>query len=392
MDDVVTVNSRGMTSDEIASDVGDPNTPGRRRKYSERGGPDGRSGVGQPYGHDGRGGGGGYVSDGGRGALHGEVGMAYSDGREGGLSRSSGDIVGVVGSNGGGTTSVRAHPSVPAQGPVPSDRGYKLGLYGWRRRCLYVLLLFLTATVTLNLALTLFFMRVLDFSSTGLGALQIVRGGLVATGPVHVMDALVATHVTSRPHVPLTLLAAHNVSIASVDGAGHVTSSMVLDSDSLTCSTGRLAIKDTQGKLLFSASREEVVVGARRLVVSGEGGAAFSGSIQTSHVSAPVGKSLLLESTTRSLGVSAPQGVTVESRAGSITAQCLRDLTLQSTGGMIKLATSRLVVRGLPTSTVTTSDPASVGPDVYQVCVCSGGRIFLASPGGVCAADHNFCK
>ncbi|KAF2367555.1 Sarcoglycan complex subunit protein [Trinorchestia longiramus] len=272
------------------------------------------------------------------------------------------------------------------------DGGCTLGLRGWRRRCLYTLLLFLTATVTLNFALTLFFMRVLDFSTTGLGPLQIVKGGVVATAPVHVMDTLVATHLSSRRHLPLTLLAAHNVSIAAVDGQGQVQSAMTLAPDSLTCRTDGLLVRDSRGRLLFSASKEEVVIGARRLVVAGEGGAAFSGSVQTGHVTAPVGKPLLLESTTRALVVSAPQGVTVESRAGSISAHCLGDLTLQSTGGIIKLATSKVVVKGLPTSTVQDTDPSSVGPDVYQVCVCSGGRIFLAVPGGVCAADHNFCK
>jgi len=71
------------------------------------------------------------------------------------------------------------------------------------------------------------------------------------------------------------------------------------------------------------------------ILFSGEGGASFSGSVQTSHVSAPVGKTLLLESTTRNLEVSAPQGVSIESRAGDISAHCLKDLTLQSTGGMV---------------------------------------------------------
>ena len=65
-------------------------------------------------------------------------------------------------------------------------------------------------------------------SQTGLGALQIVRGGLLATEPVHVLDTLVATHITSRPHTPLTLLAANNLSLASVNRRGDVTSAMVL--------------------------------------------------------------------------------------------------------------------------------------------------------------------
>ncbi|XP_018007716.1 zeta-sarcoglycan [Hyalella azteca] len=329
-----------VVGDEIDSVI---NTPHRRRKVEERG----------------------------------------TDRRSGERGRERNDVINTEKSS---TTTNNNHQRVQDGG------GCRLGLRGWRRRCLYALLLFLTATVTLNLALTLFFMRVLDFSTTGLGALQIVKGGLVATSPVHMMDTLVATHLSSRRHLPLTLLAADNVTIAALDENSNVRSSMMLGADKLSCITDALVVRDPRGHLLFSASRDEVVVGARRLVVAGEGGAAFSGSVQTSHVSAPVGKSLLLESTTRALEVAAPQGVTVESRAGGISAHCLGDLTLQSTGGVIKLATSKVVVRGLPTSTVQNFDPDLVGPDVYQVCVCSGGRIFLASPGGVCAADHNFCK
>lgn len=46
---------------------------------------------------------------------------------------------------------------------------YRLGLYGWRRRCLYGLVLVLLVMVILNLALTLFILRVLDVSTVSAG-------------------------------------------------------------------------------------------------------------------------------------------------------------------------------------------------------------------------------
>ncbi|XP_069937576.1 zeta-sarcoglycan-like [Cherax quadricarinatus] len=163
-------------------------------------------------------------------------------------------------------------------------------------------------------------------------------------------------------------------------------------SEAMECTSERLIIRDKEGRLLFSATRDEVLVGARHLTVKGEGGAVFSGSVQTAHVTAPVRENLLLESLTRSLEITAPQGVALESRAGTITARCLHDFTLQSTGGVIKFDTPNIFVRGLRTSTIQSSDPSRARPDVYQVCVCSSGRLFLAVPSGVCAADQDFCK
>ncbi|XP_042210619.1 delta-sarcoglycan-like [Homarus americanus] len=269
---------------------------------------------------------------------------------------------------------------------------YRLGLYGWRRRCLYALVLLLLVMVILNLALTLFILRVLDFTMEGMGGLQMVKGGMIARGEVHVMDQLVAARIVSRQHTPIRILAANNFSIAAIDADGRITNSIFMNSDAMECTSDRLVIRDKEGRLLFSATRDEVLVGARHLTVKGEGGAVFSGSVQTEHVAAPVGEKLLLESLTRSLEITAPQGVALESRAGTISARCLHDFTLQSTGGVIKFDTPNIFVRGLRTSTIQTSNSMRARPDVYQVCVCSSGRLFLAAPGGVCVADQDFCK
>ncbi|XP_071537567.1 zeta-sarcoglycan-like [Panulirus ornatus] len=174
-----------------------------------------------------------------------------------------------------------------------------------------------------------------DITREGMGGLQIVRGGLIASGDVHVMDTLVATRILSRPHTPIRILAANNFSISATDASGRLTNSIFLNSEAMECTSDRLVIRDKEGRLLFSATRDEVLVGARHLTVKGEGGAVFSGSVQTAHVTAPVREALLLESLTRSLEVTAPQGVALESRAGTITASCLHDFTLQSTGGVV---------------------------------------------------------
>lgn len=41
----------------------------------------------------------------------------------------------------------------------------KIGIYGWRKRCLYFFLLVLLVVIAVNLALTIWILVVLDFSS-----------------------------------------------------------------------------------------------------------------------------------------------------------------------------------------------------------------------------------
>ncbi len=51
-------------------------------------------------------------------------------------------------------------------GPAPTNATiiYKIGIYGWRKRCLYVFLLLLLITVIINFALTIWIIKVMDFS------------------------------------------------------------------------------------------------------------------------------------------------------------------------------------------------------------------------------------
>lgn len=41
----------------------------------------------------------------------------------------------------------------------------KIGIYGWRKRCLYGFIISLLIMITINLALTLWVLRVMEFST-----------------------------------------------------------------------------------------------------------------------------------------------------------------------------------------------------------------------------------
>lgn len=53
-----------------------------------------------------------------------------------------------------------------------------------------------------------------------------------------------------------------------------------------------LKIKDTHGSVLFSADKNEVMIGANSLRIDGDGGAVFRESVQTSVIRAEPGREL----------------------------------------------------------------------------------------------------
>lgn len=45
---------------------------------------------------------------------------------------------------------------------------FRIGIYGWRKKCLYILILVLLIMVVVNLALTLWVLKVMEFSSVSI--------------------------------------------------------------------------------------------------------------------------------------------------------------------------------------------------------------------------------
>lgn len=288
---------------------------------------------------------------------------------------------------------------------VPAHHNFHVGIYGWRKRCLYLLILGLLVMVIVNLALTLWILKVMEFSSEGMGQLRVVAGGLQLNGPAMVMDALIASNIRSRRGQPITIESSRNFTLNVRNAAGGVDSQMYMDKDRLECATGGFRVSDARGRTLFSANSQEVVVGAKQLTVTGEGGAVFDASVQTPAVRADSGSDLRLESPTRSLWVRAPTGVAIESRAGDISASCLTDLKLTSVAGSIRLEAASLFLTGMRRPELEASGtprPRPPGPgqgrprqegrrrdEIYQLCMCGNGKLFLSAAEGLCAADDD---
>ncbi|XP_050342158.1 delta-sarcoglycan-like [Nymphalis io] len=267
---------------------------------------------------------------------------------------------------------------------------FKVGIYGWRKKCLYILVMALMLMLIINLALTLWVLKVLDFNSEGMGQLRIVPGGLQLLGQALVLDSLFASSVKSRRGQPISIESSRNFTVTTRDALGMIQSRLFLGHDRLEVNVARFEVRDSRGTLLLGAGHDAVSIGAENLVVASPAGVTFNSAVQSPLVKAPPSKQLMLESPTRSLEMHAAQSIALESRAGDISASCLSTFRLRSVAGSIRLDAPNIYMPKLksalplPPSASHSHDPHH--QNIYQLCACANGKLFLAPPHGVCAA------
>ncbi|XP_054727526.1 uncharacterized protein LOC129237113 [Anastrepha obliqua] len=270
--------------------------------------------------------------------------------------------------------------------------GAHLELVGWRKKCLYGLLVLLMLLIITNLVLTLWILKVMEFTTDGMGQLKIVPGGIQLTGQALIMDMLRASTIRSRHGQPIAIESSRNFSINTRDANGMLENHLFLGHDKLECLAKEIRINDTNGRNLFSVNQNEVTIGAHALRIDGEGGAIFRESIQTPHVRAEPGRELRLESPTRQLELTAAKDINLQSRAGAIEVTALKDVRLSALDGSLRLESSKILMPNLRTA-----QPPSLGAPqsrdhlhrVFQLCACSNGKLFLAAPHSICAGDDS---
>ncbi|XP_041079303.1 delta-sarcoglycan isoform X2 [Polyodon spathula] len=169
---------------------------------------------------------------------------------------------------------------------------YKVGIYGWRKRCLYLFVLLLMVLILVNLALTIWILKVMNFTIDGMGHLRITEKGLTLEGDSEFLKPLYAKEIQSKPGSPLFLQSSKNVTVNILNSKNNVVTRLVAGSHGIETHGELLEVKSNTGKLLFSADEQEVVVGADRLRVLGAEGAVFSNSIETPHIRADPFKEL----------------------------------------------------------------------------------------------------
>uniref|UniRef100_A0A6I8NEG1 Sarcoglycan zeta n=1 Tax=Ornithorhynchus anatinus TaxID=9258 RepID=A0A6I8NEG1_ORNAN len=238
---------------------------------------------------------------------------------------------------------------------------YPVGIYGWRKRCLYFFVLLLLVTMIVNLAMTIWILKVMNFT----------------------VDS------------PLVFQSDRNVTVNARNDLGQLTGQLTVGADAVEAQCKRFEVRASRdGRVLFAADEDEITIGAHRLKVTGTEGAVFGHSVETPHIRAEPSQDLKLESPTRSLIMEAPRGVQVHAAAGDFKAACRKELHLQSTEGEIFLNADAIRLGNLPVGISSPSPPSSSPrPSVYELCVCPSGKLYLspAGAGSTCQTSSGVC-
>uniref|UniRef100_A0A8C2YLA1 Gamma-sarcoglycan n=1 Tax=Chinchilla lanigera TaxID=34839 RepID=A0A8C2YLA1_CHILA len=246
---------------------------------------------------------------------------------------------------------------------------YKIGIYGWRKRCLYLFVLLLLIILVVNFALTIWILKVMWFSPVKGSGRNCLTGqqGL-------------------REDSSLLLQSTQNVTVNARNSDGEVTGRLKVGPKMVEVQSQQFQINSKDGKPLFTVDDKEVAVGTDKLRVTGPEGALFEHSVETPLVRADPFEDLRLESPTRSLSMDAPRGIHVNARAGNIEALSQMDIIFQSSDGMLVLDAETLCLPKLLQGTQ--GRPGSL-QGLYEICACPDGKLYLATAGvGTTCQEH----
>ncbi|XP_062959235.1 gamma-sarcoglycan isoform X1 [Cynocephalus volans] len=328
----------------------------------------------------------------------------------------------------------------------PEDQDvYSIGIYGWRKRCLYLFVLLLLVILVVNFALTIWILKVMWFSPTGMGHLHVTQDGLRLEGESEFLFPLYAKEIHSRVDSSLLLQSTQNVTVNARNSEGEVTGRLKVGPKMVEVQSQQFQINSKDGKPLFTVDEKEVVVGTDKLRVTvfpkeeslhsvrktpeilleprrrdtnylqaastaakpgtcpkpgvgaktgtadlGPEGALFEHSAETPLVRADPFQDLRLESPTRSLRMDAPRGVHIKAHAGKIEGLSQMDIIFHSSDGMLVLDAETVC---LPRLVQGTQGPSGSSQRLYEICVCPDGKLYLsvAGVGTTCQQHSHAC-
>ncbi|TKS81262.1 Gamma-sarcoglycan [Collichthys lucidus] len=267
------------------------------------------------------------------------------------------------------------------------DHVYKIGIYGWRKRCLYLFVLLLIIILVVNFALTIWILRVMWFNTvclTHLGSLCFQLGTF--DGESEFLFPVYAEEIHSREDTSLLVHSSENVSLNARNENGDVTGRISVGPKEAEGHTRNLLINSNNDNMLFTADGDQAVIGPDKLRVTGPEGALFQHSVEVPLLRSEPFKDLRLECPTRALSMDAPKGVHMKALAGNIEAASNMDVILESSIGLLVLDAETVRMPSLPQSEEGVSGNAQ---GLYEVCVCPSGKLFLSKAGVTSTCSEN---
>ena len=289
-----------------------------------------------------------------------------------------------------------ANPQSPPSISPPASSDVKIGIYGWRKRCLYLLILVIFIVAMLNLALTVWIIRVVHLSPDGLGPVEISDDSVLISGDAEFLGAIHASEIKGVSGAPLVVESANRLKIQAIDqnynSDGSSCSRMTLDEDRMSVSTDDLWVKNCAGDTLLRArTGADLEIGAVDeevgVNVVGDGGATFKDGVITSKIEAPSTENLDISSRMNRIDISGTRGVGINAKFGGISLSAMDDVTIASKRGKL-IFDAELRMMDLP---LVGNEDKDSEIEAYQLCVCNDGRLYLAGAKDFCGRNSDLC-
>ncbi|XP_027201724.2 delta-sarcoglycan-like [Dermatophagoides pteronyssinus] len=315
----------------------------------------------------------------------------------------------------------------------------EVGIYGWRKKFLYILLAINIVMVGINFALAFWIISVLGFSTNGIGPIdfgsidtttisnnndQIIR----IHGSTVFEKLLFARHLRSWPNDELRMTTKNGDLIfrsLSNDSSSMNENRLIISNDKITLITDHFEVYDRKNSLMFALDSEptdqtrttrqtinqseskseqqqqqQITIrsNAIKFLNDNNNNLNLPLSLQTPSIINTINDELRLYSPQSRVLLRGPQSLYLESKLGDISIVTYDDLRLQSNAGRITFDSRSIYMQHLWTDNTTKTlignqtfmdqDDESklfTKPIVYQVCVCSkSGRLFLANANQPC--------
>ena len=283
-------------------------------------------------------------------------------------------------------------PSISS--PSPPN---KIGIYGWRKRCLYLLILVILVVAILNLALTVWIIRVVRLSSEGLGPVEIGDDSVHVCGDVDFLGAIHASEIKSVGDASLIVESLRELKFQAAKRGDeylkHSNPSMTLNDNQVNIRTDDFLVQNCAGDTLLRArTNAELEIGAGAaedvgVKILGEGGASFEDGVVTSKIEAPSADNLEISSRTNRIDIFGARGLNVAAKSGGLSLKAMDDITIVSNRGKLVLDAD---IRMMDLPLVNNRDKDSK-IEAFQLCVCDNGRLFLSGAKDSCSYS-NVCS
>ncbi|XP_053210959.1 delta-sarcoglycan-like [Panonychus citri] len=278
------------------------------------------------------------------------------------------------------------------QSVASSSRLITIGIYGWRRRFLYGLIIIISLFVVVNAALTLWIVRLLNFQLDRIGKIIFTDDGIIIDGKSYCRDTLIASYIKSPQESTLRIISPDKLELESNGGQSNdsdLVNLLSLQNGSINAWVNEMTIKTRDNQPLVTINESELKLYSTKLRIDNDYGIQFNSSIQSPLILSDPFHNLELQSKTRAVEINAVTEVNLNSGNG-MTLSSRKDIRLMSKSGKIIFDSDRIELKnlkiGLPLKSM---EP---NPGVFQVCICTNGRLFLALPREPCTFDVNICE